>query len=97
LVGIAAAAYWGWVVGGGGALRWLLAFAAPAALIVVWGLFIAPRSRNRLLSERAKIAVGGALLVLAAGGLWAAGQQSLGLVVAGLVIVDTAALLALRA
>ena len=72
--GIAAAAYWGWNAGGEGVLRWLLAIAAPAILIVVWALFIAPKADSPL-PPAVRIVVGSILLLVTAGGLWLVGQQ----------------------
>ncbi len=37
-----------WSAVGGGALAWLAAGAATAAVLVLWGLFMAPRGRRRL-------------------------------------------------
>ncbi len=44
---LAAVAYWGWWEAHG-VLRWLLAFAAPALVIAVWGRFMAPKSSRRV-------------------------------------------------
>ncbi|MFF0559579.1 YrdB family protein [Streptomyces sp. NPDC004266] len=45
LAALAVLARWGWEGAEGGALRLLLAVAAPAAAAVIWGLFAAPRAR----------------------------------------------------
>src|SRR5262245_15443156 len=47
LAAFAAFAYWGASVGNG-AVAVVLAIAAPAVAIVLWGLFAAPRSARRL-------------------------------------------------
>jgi hypothetical protein len=44
LCALAIAAYWGWETATG-ALRVVLALAAPVAVIVVWGLFVAPKRK----------------------------------------------------
>ena len=47
LSALAAVAYWGWTEPHG-ALRWVLAVAAPLAVSVVWGRWLAPRSTKRV-------------------------------------------------
>ncbi len=47
LSALAAAAYWGWTEPHG-ALRWVLVVAAPLAVSVVWGRWMAPRSTKRV-------------------------------------------------
>ena len=44
---LAAVAYGGWSAGDGW-WRWLLAVAAPLAVAVVWGRFMAPKSGSRV-------------------------------------------------
>jgi hypothetical protein len=46
LSALAAVAYWGWSEGGGA--RWILVVAAPLAIAVVWGRWMAPRSNHRV-------------------------------------------------
>ena len=46
LSALAAVAYWGWSEGGGA--RWVLVVAAPLAIAVVWGRWMAPRSNHRV-------------------------------------------------
>ena len=41
LTAIGVTAYWGYRTGEG-AMRWVLALAAPAAVIAVWALFVSP-------------------------------------------------------
>ena len=52
---LAAAAYWGWEATSGPG-RWYLAVLAPAAVIVVWALFVSPRARI-LVSKQAALAI----------------------------------------
>ncbi len=44
LAALAIAAYWG-ATTGSGVVPWMLAVAAPLAVIVVWGAFVAPKRR----------------------------------------------------
>ncbi|MBN0044782.1 YrdB family protein [Streptomyces actuosus] len=44
---VAAAAYWGVTLDVPAGLAWLLGLAAPAALIVLWGLFGSPKAPYR--------------------------------------------------
>ena len=89
ITGIVALAIWGWSVGGDGPLRFVLAVGAPLVLIVIWGLFIAPKSRSPL-PPRPRMLVGSVLLLIAAGALWAAGHQEAAEVFAVLNVVNTA-------
>ena len=68
---LAAAAYWGWEATSGPG-RWYLAVLAPAAVIVVWGLFISPKARIAV-PRLAALAIELLLLGLVALGLAAAG------------------------
>jgi hypothetical protein len=47
LCALAAVAYWGWSEHGG-ALRWVLMAAAPLAIAVVWGQWVAPKAKRRV-------------------------------------------------
>jgi hypothetical protein len=48
LSALAAVAYWGWSEPGG-AWRWVLVIAAPAAVAILWGKTIAPKASRRVL------------------------------------------------
>ena len=68
LAALASFAYWGWSVGGS-VVRWLLVVAAPAAMVAVWGRFLAPKSSARV-ADPARLALellvfGGASAALA--------------------------------
>jgi membrane protein YdbS with pleckstrin-like domain len=89
LVGVVALGIWGWTVAGDSPLRLLVALAAAQALIVVWALLIAPRSRGPL-EPRTRFVVGSALLLVAAGALWAAGYPAAAGIFAVLSVVNTA-------
>jgi hypothetical protein len=73
---LAAAAYWGLEATSGAGQIWL-AVAAPAAVILVWGLFVSPKARVRA-PRLAALAIELALLLLVAAGLAAAGPAWLG-------------------
>jgi hypothetical protein len=47
LSALAAVSYWGWSEFDG-ALRWILVVAAPLAVAVVWGRWMAPKSSTRV-------------------------------------------------
>jgi hypothetical protein len=47
LSALAAVAYWGWSEHGG-VLRWVLVVAAPLAIAVVWGRWVAPKATRRV-------------------------------------------------
>jgi hypothetical protein len=88
LVGIAALAIWGWTAGGTGPLRFLLAIAAPLALILVWAFLIAPKADSPL-APTPRMIVGSVLLLVAAAALAAAGHPGPALVFGVLVVVNT--------
>jgi fermentation-respiration switch protein FrsA (DUF1100 family) len=91
LGGIVALGYWGIHASRDLPIQAVLAVGAPAALIVVWALFIAPRAVFQL-PRLAQAIAGGLLLEIAALALILAGHSIVGLVFGGLVAIDTAAL-----
>ena len=91
LGGVLALGYWGAQTASTMPLQAVLAIGAPAALIVVWALFVAPRAVYPI-PRLAQAVVGGLLLEIAAVALVIAGQPIVGLVFGGLVAFDTAAL-----
>ena len=67
LSALAAVAYWGWSEHGG-VWRWVLVVVAPAAVVLVWGRWMAPKSQSRV-SDPWRLAIellvfGGAALAL---------------------------------
>jgi hypothetical protein len=70
---LAAFAYWGFHAAANPWLRWLLAIAAPAAAVIVWGLFLAPKARRRVASN-VGIVVSFGMFFLAAAGLFVSNQ-----------------------
>jgi hypothetical protein len=91
VLGIVAVAFWGWQTGPDGIGRIALAVGAAVALIVVWGVVVAPKADNPL-RQQARDIIGTVLLLVAAAGLAAAGQPQLALVFAVVIVVDWLAL-----
>jgi len=87
LLGIVAVAYWGWQTGPEGIGRILLAVGAAVALIVVWAFVVAPNAENPL-NQQVRDIIGTVLLLVAAGGLAAAGQPRLAIVFAAFIVID---------
>jgi hypothetical protein len=73
---LAAFAYWGSRSTGSTAANVAVAIAAPLAAIAVWGVFMAPRSQNRL-PERQRIPLEIVLFGLATAALAAVGLHGL--------------------
>jgi hypothetical protein len=94
LCGIAALAAWGWSVSDALPLRLAAAVLAPAVLIVVWALVVAPRARNPV-PQTSRMLIGTVLLLACAGLLAVAGPVGLAAVFAAANIANTALLLAL--
>jgi hypothetical protein len=74
---LAAVAYWGFTVGDG-ALRWILALAAPVAVAVVWWLFVSPKAAVDA-PRPVRLAVELAVWAAAGAALWAAVHPALGI------------------
>jgi Protein of unknown function (DUF2568) len=87
LLGIAAVAYWGWQTGPEGIGRVVLAVSAAVVLIVVWALVVAPKADNPL-SQQVRDIIGTVLLLVAAGGVAAAGEPTLAMVFAAVIVID---------
>jgi hypothetical protein len=94
LVGIALVAWLGAAAPVSGPARALLVVALPIALIVVWGLVVAPKADNSL-PLRARELLGTGLLLAIAGGLALAGQPVPAAAFAAIVVVDQVLLVAL--
>jgi cytochrome b len=86
LAALAAVAVWGAHTGSTTIVRIGLAVAAPLALAVVWGIWVAPRARRRL-RDPARMVVELVILALAVAGLAASGYPPLA---AGFAIVALA-------
>ncbi len=74
---LAAVAYWGFTTGDG-ALRWVLAVAAPAAVAVVWWLFVSPKAAVDA-SRPVRLVIELGVWTAAGVALWAAGHPGLGI------------------
>lgn len=83
---MAAAAYWGWETTSGSG-RWYLAVLAPAAVIVVWALFVSPKARIRV-SKQAALAIELVLLGLVTVGLVVTGPVWLGVAYGAVALVS---------
>jgi hypothetical protein len=93
LCGLAALAYWGYQTGNSTAASVVLAILAPLVMIVIWGAFVAPRSRVAV-PKPAKAMLGLAILLLTALALADAGWPTLAIVF-GIVATINAALMSL--
>jgi hypothetical protein len=87
LIGIGAVGYWGFQAIDHELGRIALGIGAALALIVVWGLLIAPKATNPLTQPQRDL-IGTGLLLLAAGALALAGQPGLALAFAAVVLID---------
>ena len=94
LFGVAAIGFWGWQTGPDGIGRLALAVGAAGASIVAWAFVVAPKAQNGL-AQPIRDVIGTALLLLAAGGLAAAGEPRLAVVFAAVVVIDWLAMVAL--
>ena len=83
---LAAAAYWGWEATSGPG-RWYLAVLAPAAVIVVWALFVSPKARIQV-SKQTALAIELVLLALVAVGLAVTGPVWLGIAYGAVALVS---------
>jgi uncharacterized membrane protein YeiH len=82
LAALAAVGWWGWDAGGP-----LLALVAVAAVVVVWGLFVAPRRRYDL-PLPLRLAVELAVWLAAGAALAATGHTALGVAFVVLAVVS---------
>ena len=88
LAAIAATAYWGFTTASG-TTSVLLGLAAPALVIVVWGLFVSPK-RTFDLPQPLRFGIELAVFAGAAVALAAAGRTALAIVLAVLALVSGA-------
>jgi Protein of unknown function (DUF2568) len=92
LCAFAALAYWG-ATAADGVLAVALAIAAPGVAIGLWSVFAAPRSERRL-STWPRLAFELGVFAVAVAALAVAGWAAGAVVLAALVVINTAALLA---
>lgn len=91
LAGIAAIAYWGWRIGGGGPAGLMLGLGLALVFVLVWWRLIAPKAQSPIPTDIRPIA-GSGMLLLAAGALGLADQHVLALILAVAVVVNTIAI-----
>ena len=89
-VAVAALAYWGTTIDGG-AVGVLIAIAAGAAAVALWGRFAAPRSTHRL-PTRARVPFELTVFALAVLALLDAGQTAPAVILATLAVANIALL-----
>ena len=91
LAGVVAVGYAGFAIAGPLPVRTVAGVGAALALAVVWGLVAAPKASNGL-SQPQKDVIGTALLLVAAGALAVAGQPSLAIGFAAVILANAALL-----
>ncbi|MFG2833754.1 YrdB family protein [Streptomyces zaomyceticus] len=89
LAAFALLGWWGWESAEAWAPRLLLAVAAPAAAIVLWGLFAAPKARVRL-PPVGVLAVKALVFGAAVAALYGLGRHGGAVVLAVVAVVNTA-------
>ena len=87
LAAIAALVVWGFTIGGNLPIRMVLGIGAPALMVVIWAVWLAPKSDHRLVMPWLIIAKLG-VFGLAAAALAAAGHPRLAVVFAVLVVLN---------
>ncbi len=90
---LGAVAAWGFHIGDG-AWRPILALAVPAAFALAWAVLAAPKADNPLTPGQREL-IGSGLLLAASGALALTGRTELAMAFAALIVLDTAALVAL--
>lgn len=88
---VAAVTYWGFTVGDTVATKLILGIGAPLLVVVVWAVFVAPKAVVRLPRSIRHI-LGLVILILAAVALAGAGQVTLAILFAIVVLVNAALL-----
>ncbi|MDF2723841.1 MAG: hypothetical protein K0Q59_3516 [Paenibacillus sp.] len=77
LAAMAAFGYWGYHLAAGALLRITLAVAAPLIVIVLWGMFLAPKASFPIFSFPARTALKMVVFVAASAALFATGSHTL--------------------
>jgi hypothetical protein len=85
LSALAAVAYWGWSEHGG-VWRWVLVLAAPLAIALVWGRWVAPKAKVRV-GDPWKLVLELLVFGSAVAALAAAGQPVLAVVLAAATVL----------
>ena len=94
LAGIAAVGYWGYQAIDTAPARFVLAAAGVVALVVTWGVVIAPNASNAI-PPRSRTVIGSGVLLLAAGALAVSGQAPLAATFGAAIILNTVLLFVL--
>jgi hypothetical protein len=68
---------------------WVLALTAPAAVAIVWGIYLAPK-RKVDLPKPVRFAIELGVFTVAAVALWGTGQETLAIVLAAVALVSGA-------
>jgi hypothetical protein len=89
LCGPGALAFWGWQSTDDPVIKVVLAVGAPLVMVVVWGVFVAPKAPVRV-PPVPKAILSLLILELTAAALIASGQQRLGIAFAVLILVNAA-------
>jgi len=83
---LAAFGYWGYKIGNGLVVKWLLALALPLIAGVLWGYVLAPKAPYRL-DTNIRVVVELMLFLLAAYALYRLGHATLAVVFAALAVI----------
>jgi len=94
LIAVAAVGYWGFQAVPDSPARILVAVAAPTALIMFWGLVVAPKANNDI-PLGARFLIGAGTMLIAAVALAVAGEAVLAATFATAVAVNTVLLFVL--
>ena len=87
LCALAALAYWGYRLDATAGIRWVVAFAAPLALALMWSQIAAPTAKRRL--SRTPLVVFKFLVFAAAAVLlYGAGEHTLAIVLEGAALIN---------
>lgn len=95
LAALAALCYGGFVIGGGTAVKLILAIGAPLLAAAIWGLFAAPRARVKL-PLAGVLVVKALVFACATAALYAAGRDLLATLFAILVVANTTVVTVMR-
>jgi hypothetical protein len=88
LSALAAVAYWGWSEHGG-VLRWVLVVAAPLAIALVWGRWVAPKAKHPV-DDPARVGLEVLVFGSAVGALFEADQPMLAAILGAAAVLHLA-------
>jgi hypothetical protein len=78
LIAIAAFSYWGYGIKAGLVVKILLAIAMPLVVIVIWGLYLAPKASYPVFSYPVRTMLKLVVFVFASAALYTAGRHAYG-------------------